>query len=127
MTLSQSQIQTSPSLTVINNLTSVCGSVTNHYKLSTFKPKGLSEAIPESIGDRSDLTWIDASNCGLLSSIPESIGKLSNLTSLTFSGCYHLKELPESIGNLSKLVALDLTKCPIKSLPNTITNCSEIA
>jgi len=69
----------------------------------------LSGAIPEEIGNLTELTQLGLTSNNLIGTIPESIGKLTNLTQLSLSNNMLNGSLPESLGNLSKLNLLDVS------------------
>ena len=70
----------------------------------------------------SKLTSLDLSGCSSLS-LPQSIGNLSNLTSLNLSDCYNLESLPSSIGTLSNLTSLNLSRCGnLSSIPTSLSH-----
>lgn len=69
----------------------------------------LSGAIPEEIGNLTELTQLGLKSNNLSGEIPESIGKLTNLTQLVLSDNLLNGSIPESLGNLSKLILLDVS------------------
>ena len=58
---------------------------------------GLSGAIPESIGDLTELTHLGLKNNNLIGAIPESIGNLTNLTQLNLSNNTLTSSIPDTI------------------------------
>ena len=77
-------------------------------------------SLPDSIGNLSNLIWLNSAN-NRLTSLPDSIGNLSNLTNLDLYN-NRLKNLPDSIGNLSNLLELDLCDNQLTNLPESIGN-----
>ena len=66
--------------------------------------KGLNGTIPESIGNLTNLTYLNLGwNDELTGPIPESIGNLVNLTHLAFAQCKMTGTIPETVMNLTKL------------------------
>jgi leucine-rich repeat protein SHOC2 len=82
-------------------------------------------ALPESIGNLSDLETLDIRNNQIIK-LPKSIGNLSKLTYL-WGNNNLLNSLPESVGNLSNLKTLDLRSNRLIALPNRIGNLSKLA
>lgn len=77
--------------------------------------------FPKSIGQFSNLTNLNLSNCYNFEELPEFIGKLTSLTTLDLSGCDKLKTLPMCIGNLTGVTILNLTCCEnLTVLPDSI-------
>ena len=56
-------------------------------------------SLPESLGQLSQLQWLDLSNCSLLTSLPNSLGRLAQLDVLNLSECSSLTSMPESWAN----------------------------
>ncbi len=58
----------------------------------------------------------------MLEALPDSIGNLSNLKTLCLNYCKSLKELPMTIGNLQSLVYLWAQGASFFHLPNSFSN-----
>lgn len=78
-------------------------------------------AIPEWIGELTDLKRIDMYNDGLIQ-LPDSICSLANLEYLDLHGNKELVCLPDNIGNLTKLDKLYISGTAITALPDSIWN-----
>ena len=88
---------------------------------------GLSGAIPESIGDLTELTHLGLKNNNLTGEIPENIGNLTNLTQLNLAGNTLSGSIPDTIFNLQKLVRLDISNNQFTgSIPNSIDNLTAL-
>ena len=69
---------------------------------------GLSGPIPSSLGNLSNLLWLNLRGNELSGPIPSSLGNLSNLTGLMLGYNALSGPIPSSLGNLSNLEWLDL-------------------
>ncbi|KAL0699168.1 hypothetical protein Bca4012_055290 [Brassica carinata] len=79
--------------------------------------------LSSSIGNLTNLKYLDLIECSSLVELPSSIGNLTNLENLSIWNCSSLTELPSSIGNLHNLKNLDLTECSsLVELPSSIGN-----
>lgn len=88
----------------------------------------LNGAIPQSIRDISDLTWLDLSLNSIGGSIPESIGHLSNLTTLILYNNKLTGNIPSSIINFSNLHSLVLYNNQLTgSIPSAIINLTQLS
>jgi hypothetical protein len=74
------------------------------FKLLRFLQVDEIQALPERIGDCSQLAHLDVSECGSLQALPERIGDCSQLAHLDVRRCRSLQALPERIGDCSQLV-----------------------
>tara|TARA_Y100001970_G_scaffold287774_1_gene413251 strand:+ start:712 stop:1485 length:774 start_codon:yes stop_codon:yes gene_type:complete len=81
-------------------------------------------ALPESVGNLSNLLSLNISNQSL-TSLPNSIGNLSSLEELILFE-NNLISIPESIGNLSELQYLNLQGNQLTSLPESIGDLSSL-
>ena len=61
----------------------------------------------------------------LADALPESIGDLTNLTSLTIAN-FPITQLPESIGDLESLRRLHLGNLPLETLPDSFANLQNL-
>ncbi|MBE0638435.1 MAG: T9SS type A sorting domain-containing protein [Bacteroidales bacterium] len=88
--------------------------------------KGITGAIPESIGDLTALKNMVLSS-NPITSIPETIGDLSSLEML-WLGWTDITSVPESIGNLTNLneLHLGLMNNPLTSLPDSFCNLESL-
>ena len=83
---------------------------------------GLSGAIPESIGDLTELTHLGLKNNNLSGVIPENIGNLTHLTQLNLADNLLSGSIPDTIRNLQLLWRLDLSNNQLTgSLPISIS------
>ncbi|XP_058111950.1 receptor like protein 22-like [Magnolia sinica] len=89
----------------------------------------LSSAIPNFIGNFSDLTSLSLSGCGLHGKLPESICRLPNLQTLDVSFNSLLNgPLPSSLANLSNLIYLDIKLNGFSGpLPSSLANLNQLA
>jgi Leucine-rich repeat (LRR) protein len=85
----------------------------------------LDDGVPESIGDLTELTYLNFAFCNL-SSIPTSIGNLTNLQTLAL-GNNDLTELPDEIGNLINLDTLVLQDNNLQSVPESLANLTNLS
>ena len=67
--------------------------------------------LPDSLGNLTRLTLLEAFGCWRLTSLPASLTQLLNLKVLTLNGCAELTALPDGLTSLSKLRKLDLRQC----------------
>lgn len=83
------------------------------------------KALPESIGNLVNITWISAGGNQLIT-LPDGIGKLVNLETVYLQG-NDLRGLPDSIGNCKMLKELYLNNNPnLKNLPITMGNLTNL-
>ena len=82
--------------------------VHNSEKLSLIRCESL-VALPETIGNCTQLKELNLGGCESLAALPEAIGNCTQLKKLDLSGCSSLAALPETIGNCTQLKELDLS------------------
>ena len=83
--------------------------------------------IPSSIGNMSNLRWLNLESNQLIGGIPSDIGNLVDLSSLTFSENFLSGEIPESIGKLINLNTLYLEGNLLSGeIPSTIGNMTNL-
>ncbi|XP_050904287.1 probable LRR receptor-like serine/threonine-protein kinase At3g47570 isoform X3 [Lathyrus oleraceus] len=83
--------------------------------------------IPESIGQRIGLTYLDIGTNSLEGSIPYSIGKLKNLVRLELQENKLSDSIPLSIGNLTILSELYLSDNKLEgSVPFSLRYCTQL-
>ena len=107
---------------LMGSIPSSIGNLTNLEYLNLFRNK-LSGKIPSSIANLTNLQSLvlDANN--LSGNIPSSIGNLINLKILSLDGNKLSGKIPSSIGNLTNLQALDLPGNQLSgSFPSSIGN-----
>ncbi|KEH25980.1 disease resistance protein (NBS-LRR class) family protein [Medicago truncatula] len=80
--------------------------------------------IHESVGFLNKLKMLNADGCSRLGTFPSL--KLSSLEKLKLSSCYRLKSFPEILGKMEDITMLDLLDTPIKELPFTIHNLTQV-
>ena len=68
-------------------------------------------ALPESMGQLTNLTALRLLDFSSLKSLPHSLGKLSSLKELEVEHCNYLEELPESLTNLQSLERVAIREC----------------
>lgn len=87
-------------------------------------------ALPDNIGELTNLQTLDLCGCRRLPSLPSEIGRLTNLQKLNLYGCTHLTALPVGISELSQLRELNLSYCDnITTLPSgfgRLTNLQDL-
>ena len=87
----------------------------------------LKGAIPDSLGNLSNLTLLNLRNNQLTGAIPESIGKLTNLSKLFLSFNQLTGPIPESFSNLTNLFSLALDNNQLSGpIPEWIGNLSNL-
>ncbi|GLJ50804.1 hypothetical protein SUGI_1082020 [Cryptomeria japonica] len=87
----------------------------------------LNAKLPDTIGNLSQLEYLELEWCPYLNKLPDTIGNLSQLQHLVLRNCYNLNSLLDIIGNLSQLQYLELTGCiNLNNLPDTIGNLSQL-
>ena len=79
-----------------------------HVTKITLDHNKLTDSIPSSIGDFTELTHLNLSANNLSGKIPSSVGNLTALTHLYLSANNLSGKIPSSIGNLTALIHLDL-------------------
>ncbi|CAL5011520.1 unnamed protein product [Urochloa decumbens] len=77
------------------------------------------------LGHFPTLEELDFFECELMS-LPESLLHLSSLRSLTLCRCDNISALPEWLGDLSSLRSLMIYDCPVKSLPASIQQLTNL-
>ncbi|CAL4997866.1 unnamed protein product [Urochloa decumbens] len=77
------------------------------------------------LGHFPTLEELEFFECELMS-LPESLLHLSSLRSLTLSCCDNISALPEWLGDLSSLRSLMIYDCPVKSLPASIQQLTNL-
>ena len=88
---------------------------------------GLIGTIPSSIGNLTNLTYLDFTENKLSGTIPSSIGNLTNLTSLRLTSNKLSGTIPSSIGNLTKLQLLQLPYNQLSdSIPSSFVNLTNL-
>jgi Leucine-rich repeat (LRR) protein len=88
-----------------------------HLKIHTHM-----ELLPESLGNLTNLQYLDLSGSSYLQKLPDSFGNLTNLHHLDLSGSY-FEMLPHSFGNLINLQYLDLSQSfYLQTLPPSFGN-----
>ncbi|XP_072969581.1 leucine-rich repeat receptor protein kinase HPCA1-like [Typha angustifolia] len=94
----------------------------------TLSSLGISGTLSGDIQSLVELQAMDLSyNKGLTGAIPASIGKLTKLANLILVGCSFSGEIPPEIGSLSRLVFLSLNSNRFTgSIPPTIGNLSKL-
>lgn len=107
------------------------GQLTNLYDLTIGgNPLGiapLNGEIPNSIGNLSNLVFLDINHTRLSGPIPPSIGDLSSLVSLEFENCDLSGPLPDEIAKLTNLRYLELPDNELSGqLPDWIGDLSEL-
>ncbi|XP_047338886.1 leucine-rich repeat receptor protein kinase HPCA1-like [Impatiens glandulifera] len=90
-------------------LTSDLSALTALQYMDLSNNRGLTGALPSSIGNLNNLTFLILVSCGLSGPIPNSIGSLKQLFYLSLSSNRFSGPIPPSIGSLTNLVWLDLT------------------
>jgi len=89
--------------------------------------KGIAGTIPQSIGNLTDLIWIDFTLNFLSGTLPDSISELSNLLEITVAENSLTGSIPDSIGSLKSLINLDMSENSIHgNLPSTIGQLSNL-
>ena len=88
---------------------------------------GLKAAIPQSIGNPTQLTFLKSKQNKFTGSIPDSIKHLINLTHLEIAGAEFSDGIPVAIGDLIKLEKLFLQNNSLSdSIPLSLGNLTEI-
>ena len=83
--------------------------------------------LPNSIGNITDLFWLDLSGFQLNGAIPSSIGNLTKLTYLALNANHFSGGIPSSFGNLSNLNTLELQYNNLSgSIPSSIGNLTKL-
>ncbi|WP_281239387.1 leucine-rich repeat domain-containing protein [Flavobacterium praedii] len=99
----------------INQLSKLEGLMVVAYRNSSYG------SIPSSIGDLTNLKYLQLQGFGLTGAIPISIGKLTNLEELILAGNFLNEPIPSEIGKLTKLTNLNLNWNPLTgTIPNEI-------
>ncbi|XP_019254655.1 PREDICTED: TMV resistance protein N-like isoform X2 [Nicotiana attenuata] len=106
--------------TGIRELPSSIGDLSN---LEYLNLKGCEDlvSLPSSIGDLSNLEYLNLKGCEDLVSLPNSLCNLKKLEELVLEGCKKLEKLPENIGDLQRLKELDASDTAISQPPPSIT------
>ena len=69
------------------------------------------EALPQGLGELTNLRVLDCSGCVQLTCLPDAIGRLGLLRELHCRRCLRLRTLPDAICDLRRLEALDVASC----------------
>jgi Leucine-rich repeat (LRR) protein len=80
---------------------------------------GLLGQLPESVGDLSDLEYLNVNDNELTGTVPDSIGHLTELQGLWVGG-NQITGIPDSIGDCSQLTHLELRHNQVSSIPSRI-------
>lgn len=84
------------------------------------------ELLSESLGNLTNLQYLDLSGSSYLQKLPDSFGNLTNLHYLNLSGSY-FQMLPHSFGNLTNLRYLDLSQnFNLQTLPPSFRNLVQL-
>ena len=103
------------------------GNLSNLEYLDFSNNFGLTGSIPASLGNLSNLEEVHLWNTGLTGSIPASLGNLSRLEYMSFNTSDLTGSIPSSLGNLSNLVELDLTANELTgSIPASLGKLSKL-
>lgn len=96
--------------------------------INTSQNNILQGTLPSTIGNLSELTFIDLRvNPNLTGSIPPELGLLSNLQKLFISGCGFTGSIPSEIGNISNLEDLNLGNPGVGGIiPPTFINLNKL-
>jgi Leucine-rich repeat (LRR) protein len=84
------------------------------------------ESLPNSISQLTALTHLSVSGCSSLMALPQQLGELRKLLEVNISQCDQLCALPASLGELTALTRLAVDSCSLKSLPNSIVNLRQL-
>ncbi|KAL3824197.1 hypothetical protein ACJIZ3_020226 [Penstemon smallii] len=76
--------------------------------------------IHRSIGDMSNLTYLNLKECNNLVEFPSDVSGLKSLEKLFLSGCTQLKHLPDDMSGFKSLTELLLDRTAIVKLPDSI-------
>ncbi|MBC6476608.1 MAG: cadherin-like domain-containing protein [Hormoscilla sp. GM7CHS1pb] len=83
----------------------------------------LSGPLPDSLGNLSNLKFLDMSYNDLTGTIPDSLGNLSNLKTLDLDRNDLSGSIPDSLGNLINLKELELSRNSLSgSIPDSLGN-----
>eukprot|EP00531_Pseudo-nitzschia_arenysensis_P014561 CAMPEP_0116119400 /NCGR_PEP_ID=MMETSP0329-20121206/2617_1 /TAXON_ID=697910 /ORGANISM="Pseudo-nitzschia arenysensis, Strain B593" /LENGTH=628 /DNA_ID=CAMNT_0003613091 /DNA_START=76 /DNA_END=1962 /DNA_ORIENTATION=- len=82
--------------------------------------------IPNDIGNLRKLRKLHLAHASGIISLPPSIVQLENLQELDLSYARDLLKLPDGTGSLRNLIKLDLSHSGIKSLPESIGQCTAL-
>lgn len=109
-----------------NQIPTSIGNLTNLTRLD-LDNNSLSGAIPSEIGYLTNLTRLALENTFVSGPIPAEIGNLTNLTFLSMYATYLWGEIPAEIGNLTNLSHLYLSNNSLSGpIPNGITNLTDL-
>ena len=88
----------------------------------------LSDSIPSSLGNLTNLTVLNLGSNQLVGSIPSSLGSLTNLARLYLHHNQLSGTIPSSLGNLSKLIALYLNHNQLSgTIPSSLGNLTNLS
>ncbi len=88
---------------------------------------GSSGNIPSSLGNLSDLYYLNFANNNFFGGVPSSLGNLSRLQTLNFVGNQLTDTLPASLGNLTNLTFLDFANNKLSgTIPSSLGSLTKL-